>query len=341
MCASCGEGNSCGVIILTHPNSPYSLSNIKNDTHGRLISGETMIENRKLILCNVYCPNRDDPEFMLESVVKTIDEYMQTGADGVILRGDFNLVMDTSMDRRNSERNNVNALQVLKELMDRTSLCDIWRALHPQTRRYTWHRGDRSSNRLQASRIDMFMVSQWMVDIVQSCEIEPGFMTDHSIVILEVGVDEFRRGAGIWKFNNKLLANDNFCVKAQELIEHVIKNTVMLNPNDRWETIKMELSWFCKCYAQSKARNKKNEMKKMLRKKARLELKLSDNFNSTIGMEIKNLNNKIDEFALERATSCIFRSKCRYMKDGEKMFRVLHVHRKTKIFGKEYEMCNY
>ena len=59
------------------------------------------------------------------------------------------------MDRTNSTCNHVHATNVLTEFMEKDNLCDIWRVLHPNDRRYTWHHW--SSHCQAASWIDMFL----------------------------------------------------------------------------------------------------------------------------------------------------------------------------------------
>ena len=202
--ASIGESNSRGVITLINPNSRLGIkmTNIKRDSNGRLLVGEAQVENKTVILCNIYAPNEDDTVFFT-GMIRTVESFTRT--DCVIIGGDFNLVMNPPQDRNNSLHNHVASQEILADYVDHTAMTDIWRVLHPDCRRYTWHRGGGSTRRLQASRIDFFLIPQWLTDCVQQCEIEPGFMTDHSLVTLTIGIEEFKWGAGVWRFNNKLL----------------------------------------------------------------------------------------------------------------------------------------
>ena len=117
----------------------------------------------------------------MTELVKILEQNFQEN-DGLLLGGNWNLVMDPVLDRNDSTHNNEGALHVLQEYMDRVALCDMWRVLNPAARRYTWHRWNH--HKPQASRLDIVMVPQWMVDCVHSCSIEPGFMTDHSAVVI-------------------------------------------------------------------------------------------------------------------------------------------------------------
>ena len=321
--ASCGESNSRGVAMLIHPRSSITLSNVKGDADGRILCGEARsagTDDTKLLLCNLYAPNIDCAEFFIK-VVQMLDSYSTTSNNcGVVIGGDFNLVMDPTVDRRCSERNHIQSLQVLTDYMERANLCDVWRTRNPGVRRFTWHRWNRSGQNLQASRIDFFLIPVWMVDSVRSCDIDPGYMSDHSIVLLTIGVDEYHRGKGVWRFNNKLLLDEYFCESMGVLIENVIHVSAGLNPNERWEFLKMEAGLFCNSYAKRKARKKRDRHKVLLCRKAKLESKLATaNYaNFRIINELLSVDKEIETFALEHAAGAIFRSKCTYARDGEK-----------------------
>ena len=71
---------------------------------------------------------------------------------------------------------------------------------HKNIRRYTLCR----KNPLWQSRLDFFLVSDVLSDLVNSCGIRPGYRTDHSIVELTLTLCKFKRGKGKWKFNCSL-----------------------------------------------------------------------------------------------------------------------------------------
>ena len=109
--------------------------------------------------------------------------------NGVFICGDFNFVMNPEVDHINSTQNNEHSWNVMVDYMERASLCDVWRDLNLDKCHYTWHQW--SNHHPQGSRIDLMLVSQWMSDTMQKWEISPGYLTDHSLLTLEMGTDDF------------------------------------------------------------------------------------------------------------------------------------------------------
>ena len=65
-------------------------------------------------------------------------------------------------------------------------------------------------NPIKQARLDYFITSDSFTDIVTSCKINPGYRSDHSILELNVKINTFQRGKGLWKFNCGLLKNENY-----------------------------------------------------------------------------------------------------------------------------------
>ena len=90
-----------------------------------------------MTLCNVYGPNEDDADFFID-LIHNIESLPN---DNRIVGGDFNLVLDLTVDKRGGRNITKQMSQTLiKNWMDESDLLDIWRFQHPETRRYTWHR---------------------------------------------------------------------------------------------------------------------------------------------------------------------------------------------------------
>ena len=86
---------------------------------------------------------------------------------------------------------------------------------HPLVKRYTW----RKRNPLKQARLDFLLVSNHMSDIVKSCDIKAGYRSDHSIIELELLMNKFIKGKGIWKFNNSLLKHQDYLTLINNTIE--------------------------------------------------------------------------------------------------------------------------
>ena len=310
-----GDSKSRGTAILVHPTIDIKVDKVSTDGEGRLICCKMEYENKNIVMGNVYAPNQDSPEFF-EEVIRNIDSFEDN--DMVILGGDFNLVMNPELDRYESCLNNERSCKILQEYLNRAKMCDAWRLTHPEGRRYTWHRFNRD-HRPSSSRIDMFFISECFADCIQKCEIETGYLTDHSLVTLEIRIDNFTRGPGIWRLNNKHLDDPEYCALVERTIVDTDKASPLANPCEKWEFIKMKLAQESVAYAKNKAKNRTDVIKNLKLLKDELQAQILRNpGDSDVTTNLLNLNRQLDMFAMDRAEGAIFRSKCQYVRDGEK-----------------------
>ena len=138
--------------------------------------------------------------------------------------GDFNLVLNPSKDFQNYV--NINSpkarSKVITMLNDR-DLVDIYRANYPNSPRYTW----RKRNPVKQARLDYFIVSSSMTDIIDSTSILPSYRSDHSIIEININLSSFKHGKGYWKFNNSLLKNQEYLDLINKIItEEKVKYAV-------------------------------------------------------------------------------------------------------------------
>ena len=171
-------------------------------------------------LLTLYGPNNDVPCFFTKIKVILLKEK----ADYNILCGDFNVALDPLIDTHNYKRvNNPRTRTSLLGIKADLDLIDIYREFYPNTKRYTW----RKHNPLKQARLDYFLVSNTLSDIVPRCSIKPGYRSDHSIIMMEFELNKFKMGKGIWKMNNSLLKNSEYLKTINNAIpEEIIKNTI-------------------------------------------------------------------------------------------------------------------
>ena len=190
----------------------YEALECNIDKDGNFLQLLLKMSSFKLNLMTVYGPNNDNPDFF-KLIQDTIDK---TDADYSIVCGDFNLVLNPLIDAQNYKHiNNPKARTAVLNLMENYGLTDIFRYLNPSTRRYSW----RKKKPLKQARLDFFLTSSHMSDIIKSCDIKVGYRTDHSRIDLEILLNNFTRGKGLWKFNNSLLKNKNYVDLINKVIE--------------------------------------------------------------------------------------------------------------------------
>ena len=103
------------------------------------------------------------------------------------------------------------------DICENLDLVDAWRILNPEARRYTW----RQSRPEIHCRLDFFLESQSLLDIVSSADILPGFKTDHSLITINISLHSNPRGRGFWKLNTSLLVGADYI----DLIKRTIRQT--------------------------------------------------------------------------------------------------------------------
>ena len=78
--------------------------------------------------------------------------------------------------------------------------------MHEESRRYTW----RKNNPIKQARLDFFLISENILCNILKSSIEPGYRTDHSFPNIVLKINEFKKGRGLWKFNNSLLMEKEY-----------------------------------------------------------------------------------------------------------------------------------
>ena len=199
-----------------------------------MLATEMKINDLCFLLVNVYAPNKDTPLYFLN-----LKQLLIEATQYKIIMGDFNLVLDTSVDRLNTVTNNEKSHKVLMEIMNEFLLHDVWRVCNPEEKQYTWFKNSCIQPEQQkASRIDFILCSRGL--IVENVSFCPAFYTDHRTVYAAISLHEAKRGVGYWKFNNSLLTD-------QEYISYMTKkfettNIQNLNPIEKWEKTKKKYS---------------------------------------------------------------------------------------------------
>ena len=60
--------------------------------------------------------------------------------EDIILDGDFNFVLDVTVDKKGNDSTRGKSLEILREFVTQLDLIDAWRVLNPDGSLYTWSR---------------------------------------------------------------------------------------------------------------------------------------------------------------------------------------------------------
>ena len=97
-----GQPNARGVSILFSNSVQVQVHNVIKDEEGKLLILFITLHKQKFLLANIYAPNQDDVTFF-QRVFKEIDCFTP---DHLIIAGDFNLALESMIDRKGTVMNN-------------------------------------------------------------------------------------------------------------------------------------------------------------------------------------------------------------------------------------------
>ena len=249
--------------------------------------------------------------------------------DSCIICGDFNLVQDQILDTNNYVNvNNPRAKEYILTIKEDFSFVDPFRELHEQTRRYTW----RKPTPLKQARLDFFLITENLMPSVQNVDILPSYRSDHSTVVLSIKINEFKKGAGLWKFNNSLLKDSDYVKAIKECINRV-KEQYMIpiynlefiqtnNYNDLQFTISDQLFLEIllteirgKTISYSAYKKKQKLLRERKLQEEIIELEKSPEINLN---EIEEKKLELQNIRKEKIQGIMIRARVRWAEEGEK-----------------------
>lgn len=138
-----------GTAILIRKGISFTSEKVISDSAGRFVIVAGRLLDKQVILVNIYAPNFDDSNFFTKvfTSIPPADDY------ALIIGGDFNCVLNTSLDRSSSKAIQPSkAATNIKNLCDQFGLIDPWRFLFPSTKTFSFF----SPVHHSYSRIDFF-----------------------------------------------------------------------------------------------------------------------------------------------------------------------------------------
>ena len=327
---SCFSSRSRGTSILLNSTLQYSLLEEKKSECGNFHMLSCKIHNETYLLVNIYGPNEDNPSFYknLSNMIGQFDVQY------TIIAGDLNFVMVPNVDSMNYVgENNVRAKQAFLELSHKYDLIDAWRHIHPNDRNYTWRR----NNPLKAGRLDMFFVSDDLLNRMLNVEIIPGYRTDHNAITLSIQSKQ-QRGNGLWKLNTSHLTDDDYIKRIKKCITHTLQqyavpvynqkmyidyknyDSVQLTISDSlfYETLIMMVRGETVRFSKQKAKHKRKTETDLEKQIAQAE----DNFLTSgqhgDAIELDVLKNKLEELRRPIIDGLIVRSRVAWHEKGER-----------------------
>ena len=227
--------SSRGVCILINKHFPFISEKVERDPGGRFILVKGKVNSDDITLYNIYVPNYDDVNFFQSLFLKLSD------VEGdIIIGGDFNLTLDTKMDR-SSDKNpaKCRSRKIINSSIKELGLCEIWRFARPKNREYSFFSPVHNS----FTRIDYLIIPMAMVHRISSCEYLPRVMSDHAPISLTILPRDKSQKFYRWRINPVLLHNpdfDKFITSQIKLFLETNSETAP-SPSLLWESLKAYL----------------------------------------------------------------------------------------------------
>lgn len=219
-------------------------------------------------ISNVYAPTQDRPKEQMDILGKLEGFLSEMDTTNLILAGDFNCLLEPALDKNSSTPCQPSSTAVRDKLnlvMEEWSVTDVWRVRNPSTRAYTFRRGH------YASRLDYFLVSSHLADVVTSIKHEILVHSDHAMVLLSLRPKlNNNRGPGFWKFDPALLANQEFLADMTSFLSSWSPPQEISNPNSIWDWLKCEIRNHIRLFTKKLHSNEKQHLTTLTKELERL-----------------------------------------------------------------------
>ena len=219
--------------------------------------------------------------------------------------------------------------------MAELGLKDAWREQHPGEWRYTW-----GTDKLRKrSRLDFFLISEDVLNMTESTNIESGYRTDHSLIEIEILKCPSKPGPGIWKFNTALLKDKDYSTLVEKVLENCLdqyatltydrKNLYRMPLNEIHfmikdklflDTLLMMIRTETIRYAGARKRRIEAEEKTLRKHIEDLENEIN-NSNTTYTDKVdrlENMKSELEKIRREKINGIIVRSRVKWYEEGEK-----------------------
>ena len=305
------------VIILVNQNLNFILLKEVKDDEGRMVCVQALINGITMTLCNIYAPNKGDPNFFHE-VNKTLGEM----EGQIILAGDFNQVSDPLLDRSKFSGPIMSkdraAIHMLGEDM---GLVDIWRLINHSDREYTFY----SHCHQSYSRIDMFLISNTLIKQVADCKINAMALSDHAAVELSIDINADTEKKGRWRMNTSLLKDESFSLSLKDdLVSFFEVNAGSASTRAmEWEASKAYIRGKMIAHSSKKKKEDMRRIKEFESEIKNQEIELSKKFSDKLYQDTCKLKFQLQEIYNKKVEYALFRLGTNFYEGGEKTGKLL------------------
>lgn len=201
------RSNSKGVAIILKRGLKASVSNFIPDPEGRFIILKIKLDEEFFTLINVYAPTQNEGSVQGDFMTRLNSAMQDIEITDLLIGGDFNIQIFSnsppSTCPSRSPSNRATYLAHITDMLSQYDLSDVWSHRHPGSNKPTFHRGS------QSSRLDYWFLPNHLLTSIADMSITPNPLSDHSLISVDLGNTQEKRGPGYWRFNNQLLQDPN------------------------------------------------------------------------------------------------------------------------------------
>ena len=292
-----------------------------------IISENAFCDGRKVIVCiklndsyytlvNVYAPTKDNVKDQM-TFVSSLRYDIENCTGNIIIGGDLNVYLNTSLDKDVYEHANIPAAKEINSILEDYDLIDIWRVKNPDKKLFTWRR----RKPLVQSRLDYWIIPTELIFNVTKCKILPSIKTDHSLISLQLQNNNMiKRGPGLWKFNDSLIHDTVYVQKLKSLISKLTENQDIENKSLKWEFIKMEIRKFTIEYSKKVAKETREHEDNLNDRYHELFEKINKTgiIDEHLDVEFEAVKNELEKLNSVKAEGIKIRSRAQLIEDNEK-----------------------
>ena len=305
-----GSSQSRGVGILLSPSFNFDVVKKSCDDSGRVVCVVLSDGARNFKVCNMYAPNISAER---TGFFKNLYKFL-SGAEPLILCGDFNCVEDVDIDKRGGNpAHGSGGSTVLKDICADFNVHDSWRHENPSKKVFTW----RQPTKGIACRLDRFYSSKCLV-VSNYCFL-PAYFTDHDCVSLSI-LPDVKKKPGLWKCNVSILKRD----KVLNDFKLAFNNWKTLKPGFPslrawWDDVKARTRSLLIRISCELARERRESMFTLNNELVDLTNKMNDGASSAdILRRYECTKSSLSELSAEEARGAFVRSRVKQFVEGEK-----------------------
>ena len=252
--------------------------------------------------------------------------------ENIIIGGDFNCPPNPVLDKKGGlliPRKSVVA--TIDNLQEELDLVDIWRIKNPAKKSFTWSQ----NSPMIFCRLDYWLISNTLHDLVVSTDIIPAIKTDHAAISIDFcNRSTDIKGPGYWKMNCSLLDDEVYIndIAAKIPIWLAEGRNELSDNRTIWDWMKYNIRAHTIQYSKRKARER-NEREKSLQEEYAKAKHIFETDPSDLNASILNsAKDMLELFYEEKVKGIIIRARARWHEHGEKSTKYfLNLEKRNRI----------